>query len=179
MLRILWQELTSGLHDSQQLARVVIRLLAAMLLGGLVGVQRERTRKPAGLRTHMLVSVATAAFIIACSAGGLSSEGLSRVIQGIVTGIGFIGAGTILKVSQEHEVKGLTTAASVWMTAAIGVTVGLGSLGIALMITLLALLVLALVRLEHSIEHGHHHHEENNHDQNDGRSENLTPTGPH
>ena len=69
MIHILWQELTSGLHDSQQLARVIIRLLAAMLLGGLVGVQRERTRKPAGLRTHMLVCVATAAFIIACAAG--------------------------------------------------------------------------------------------------------------
>ena len=160
MLRILWQELTSGLHDIPQLARVIIRLVAALLLGGLVGVQRERTRKPAGLRTHMLVSVATAAFVIACSAGGLTSEGLSRVIQGIVTGIGFIGAGTILKMSQEHEVRGLTTAASVWMTAAIGVTVGLGSLGIALMITLLAFIILSLAKLEHSIEH--RHHDENN-----------------
>ena len=162
MIRILWQELSAGLHDSQQLARVIIRLLAAMLLGGLVGVQRERTRKPAGLRTHMLVCVATAAFIIACAAGGLTSEGLSRVIQGIVTGIGFIGAGSILKGNQEHEVKGLTTAASVWMTAAIGVIVGLGSLGIALMITLLALIVLALARLEHSIENRHAHPDENN-----------------
>jgi putative Mg2+ transporter-C (MgtC) family protein len=152
MIRILWQELTSGLHDSQQLTRVVIRLVAAMLLGGIIGVQRESTRKPAGLRTHVLVSVATAAFIIACSASGMSSDGLSRVIQGIVTGIGFIGAGTILKLSQEHAIKGLTTAASVWMTAAIGVIVGLGSLGIALMVTVLALVILSLVRLEHSIE---------------------------
>ncbi len=152
MLRILWQELTSGLHDSQQLVQVIIRLVAAMLLGGLVGVQRESTRKPAGLRTHVLVSVATAAFIIACSASGMSSDGLSRVIQGIVTGIGFLGAGTILKLSHEHEIKGLTTAASVWMTAAIGVIVGLGSLGIALMVTVLALIILSLARLEHSIE---------------------------
>jgi putative Mg2+ transporter-C (MgtC) family protein len=82
------------------------------------------------------------------------------VIQGIITGIGFIGAGSILKMDQEHEVKGLTTAASVWMTAAIGVTVGLGSLGIALMITLLALIVLALARLEHSIEHRNHQRDE-------------------
>jgi putative Mg2+ transporter-C (MgtC) family protein len=152
MFRILSQELTSGLHDSQQVAQVIIRLLAAMFLGGIVGVQRESTRKPAGLRTHVLVCVATAAFIIACSASGMSSDGLSRVIQGIVTGIGFIGAGTILKLSQEHEIKGLTTAASVWMTAAIGVIVGLGSLGIALMITALALIILSLARLEHSIE---------------------------
>jgi putative Mg2+ transporter-C (MgtC) family protein len=152
MFRILSQELTSGLHDSQQVARVIIRLLAAMFLGGIVGVQRQSTRKPAGLRTHVLVCVATAAFIIACSASGMSSDGLSRVIQGIVTGIGFIGAGTILKLSQEHEIRGLTTAASVWMTAAIGVIVGLGSLGIALMITVLALIILSLARLEHSIE---------------------------
>ena len=82
----------------------------------------------------------------------MSADGLSRVIQGIVTGIGFIGAGTILKLSHEHEIKGLTTAASVWMTAAIGVIVGLGSLGIALMITALALIILSLARLEHSVE---------------------------
>lgn len=165
MLPILWQELSLGLHDTQQLTRVLIRLIAAMLLGGAVGVQRESTRKPAGLRTHVLVSVATAAFIIACSASGMSSDGISRVIQGIVTGIGFIGAGTILKLSQEHAIKGLTTAASVWMTAAIGVIVGLGGLGIALMVTVLALTILSLARLEHSIEHGKHPHDENSHGQ--------------
>ena len=151
MLRVLWQELTLGLRDSDQLAHVIIRLLAATILGGLVGIQRESTRKPAGLRTHVLVSVATAAFVIAC-ASSMSSDGLSRVIQGIVTGIGFIGAGNILKLSHEHEIKGLTTAASVWMSAAIGVTTGLGALGIALMITVLALIILSLARLEHSIE---------------------------
>ena len=152
MLNVLWQELTRGLHTSDEILRVIIRLVAAMLLGGIVGVQRESTRKPAGLRTHVLVSVATAALIIACSSFGMSSDGLSRVIQGIVTGIGFLGAGTILKLSQEHEIKGLTTAAGVLMTAAIGVIVGLGSLGIALMITVLALIILSLARLEHSIE---------------------------
>jgi len=73
------------------------------------------------------------------------------VIQGIVTGIGFIGAGSILKLSEQHEIRGLTTAASVWMTAAIGVTVGLGSLGIALMLTVLALIILALESLEHRV----------------------------
>jgi putative Mg2+ transporter-C (MgtC) family protein len=151
MLRVLWQELTYGLRDADQLAHVVIRLLAATLLGGFVGVQRESTRKPAGLRTHVLVSVGTAAFVIACT-GSMSSDGLSRVIQGIVTGIGFIGAGNILKLSHEQDIKGLTTAASVWMSAAIGVTVGLGALGIALMITVLALLILSLAGLEHSIE---------------------------
>jgi putative Mg2+ transporter-C (MgtC) family protein len=161
MIRVLWQELTFGLHGTDQLAHVVIRLLAATLLGGLVGIQRESTRKPAGLRTHVLVSVASAAFIVACTGSGMSSDGISRVIQGIVTGIGFLGAGTILKLSHEHEIKGLTTAASVWMTAAIGVIVGLGSLGIALIVTSLALIILSLARLEHSIEgerrRGHEH----------------------
>jgi len=152
MLDVLWQELTSGLHDSKQLARAIIRLLAAAILGGLVGFQRETTHKPAGLRTHMLVSVATAAFVLAAASSGLSVEGWSRVIQGIITGIGFIGAGTILKISQEHAIKGLTTAASVWMTAAIGVTVGLGNLGIGLMVTLLALIILWLWKVEHSVE---------------------------
>jgi putative Mg2+ transporter-C (MgtC) family protein len=140
----LWQELTSGLHDSRQVARVIIRLLVAALLGAIVGIQRERSGKPAGLRTHMLVSLGTAVFVISGSGVGMAFDALSRVIQGIVTGIGFIGAGSILKLSQEHEIKGLTTAAGVWMTAAIGVTVGLGSVGVALMCTALALIILAL-----------------------------------
>ena len=152
MLDVLWQELTSGLHDSKQLARVIIRLVAATLFGAIVGIQRESTRKPAGLRTHILVSLATAAFVISCSGVGMSLDGLSRVIQGIVTGIGFIGAGSILKLGEQHEIRGLTTAASVWMTAAIGVTVGLGNLGIGLMITILALVILALEKLEHQVE---------------------------
>ena len=152
MLHVLWQELSSGLHNSEQLMHVIIRLVAAALLGALVGIQRESTRKPAGLRTHMLVSLATAAFVISCSSVGMSSDGLSRVIQGIVTGIGFIGAGSILKLGEQHEIRGLTTAASVWMTAAIGITVGLGSLGIAIMVTILALIILALEGLERRVE---------------------------
>jgi putative Mg2+ transporter-C (MgtC) family protein len=83
----------------------------------------------------------------------MSLEGLSRVIQGIITGIGFIGAGSILKLSEEHAIRGLTTSASIWVTAAVGVAVGLGSVGVALLGTLLALIILALVgRLEHRIE---------------------------
>jgi putative Mg2+ transporter-C (MgtC) family protein len=143
---ILWQELTLGIQDSKQLLRVVVRLLAAVLLGGIVGIQRERSGKPAGLRTHMLVCTGTAVFVLSCASAGMAFDALSRVIQGIVTGIGFIGAGSILKLSQEQDIKGLTTAAGVWMTAAIGVTVGLGAIGIALMCAALALIVLALER---------------------------------
>jgi putative Mg2+ transporter-C (MgtC) family protein len=115
-METLYHELTLGLHDRQQVARIAIRLLAALVLGGLVGIQRQRTHKPAGLRTHMLVCLATAVFVTSCGAVGMAFDAQSRVIQGIVTGLGFIGAGSILKLSQEHEIKGLTTAAGVWMT---------------------------------------------------------------
>jgi len=164
---ILWQELTSGIADSRHLAQVVIRLLAATLLGALVGYERERAGKPAGLRTHTLVCVGTTVFILACSSTTMSFDGLSRVIQGIVTGIGFLGAGSILKLSQERDIRGLTTAAGVWMTAAIGVSVGLGSIGIAGISTLLALIILRVVgtiearaekgRLERVREHHNSH----------------------
>jgi putative Mg2+ transporter-C (MgtC) family protein len=150
---IFWEELTSGLPDSRQLARVIIRLVVAALLGAVVGVQRERAGKPAGLRTHILVCLGTAVFVISCSGVGMSFDGLSRVIQGIVTGIGFIGAGSILKLSEERDIKGLTTAAGVWMTAAIGVAVGLGSLGVALLSAIFTLIILALAGpLEHRDE---------------------------
>ncbi|HWP44768.1 MAG TPA: MgtC/SapB family protein [Blastocatellia bacterium] len=141
---ILWEELTSGLPDARQLVHVVIRLIAASLLGAVVGYQREAVGKPAGVRTHMLVSLGTTVFVLGCSAAGMSLEGLSRVIQGIVTGIGFIGAGNILKLSEERDIQGLTTAAGIWMTAAIGVAVGLGSLGIAILSTVFTLAILAL-----------------------------------
>lgn len=144
---IFWEELTAGLPNARQFVHVIIRLIAATLLGAVVGIQREKAGKPAGLRTHILVSLGTAVFILACSGSGMTSDGLSRVIQGIVTGIGFIGAGSILKLDEARDIKGLTTAASVWMTAAIGVAVGLGGLGVALLATLLTLIILALAGL--------------------------------
>jgi putative Mg2+ transporter-C (MgtC) family protein len=143
---IIWNELMYGLPDAKHLVHVLIRLIAATLLGGVIGIERETARKPAGLRTHMLVTLGTAVFVLACSGVGMSSDGLSRVIQGIVTGIGFIGAGSILKLNEERDVQGLTTAASVWMTAAIGVAVGLGSLGVALLSTLFTLVILSFAR---------------------------------
>src|SRR5918999_3822282 len=142
-MEIFWQELTSGLPDARQLVQVLIRLVAATLLGAVVGLQRERAGKPAGLRTHMLVTLGTAVFVLACAGVGMSLEGLWRVIQGVVTGIGFIGAGSILKLSEERDIQGLTTAAGIWMTAAIGVAVGLGSLGVAMLSTVFAIFVLS------------------------------------
>jgi putative Mg2+ transporter-C (MgtC) family protein len=139
------EELTAGLPDARQLARIVIRLLVAMLLGGIVGIQREHTHKPAGLRTHMLVSLGAALFVIAAAESGMTSADLSRVIQGLATGIGFLGGGAILKLSEEHQIRGLTSAAAIWMTAAIGVAVGLGRLWVAILSMVLTWFVLAVV----------------------------------
>jgi putative Mg2+ transporter-C (MgtC) family protein len=141
---IFWEELTSGLPNMRQLVHVIIKLIAATLLGAVVGIQRERAGKPAGLRTHILVTLGTTVFVLACSGVGMSLDGLSRVIQGVVTGIGFIGAGSILKLNEQRDIQGLTTAAGVWMAAAIGVAVGLGSLGVALLSTLFTLIILTL-----------------------------------
>ena len=143
-MELFWNELTYGLPDRAHLETVIIRVITAIVLGGLVGINRERAGKPAGLRTHMLVSLGTALVVLACSASSMSLEGQSRVIQGIVTGIGFIGAGSILKLDKEREIQGLTTAAGLWMTAAVGVAVGLGALGVAIIGTLVTLIVLAL-----------------------------------
>ena len=145
----LWHELTAGFPDRARLVIVLVRVFAAVLLGAVVGIERERAGKPAGLRTHMLVSLGTTVVVMACSGAGMDLDGLSRVVQGIVTGIGFIGAGTILKLNEEREIQGLTTAAGLWMTAAIGVAVGLGVLGLALIGTLATLLILAF---EHVID---------------------------
>jgi putative Mg2+ transporter-C (MgtC) family protein len=142
---VLWQELIYGLPDGRHLAIVIIRVTAAIILGGILGIQRERARKPAGLRTHMIVCLGTAVVVLACLASSMDMSGLSRVIQGIVTGIGFIGAGSILKLSEQREIRGLTTAAGLWMTAAIGVAVGLGSLGVALIGTAATFIVLSLI----------------------------------
>ena len=144
-MEIFWQELTAGLPDARQLAHVVIRMVAAAILGAVIGFERERAGKAAGLRTHILVALGTCVFVLACAGSGMNSDGLSRVIQGIVTGIGFLGAGSILKLNEERDIQGLTTAAGIWMTAAIGVAVGLGTLGLALIASILTVIILALL----------------------------------
>ncbi|HEV3255396.1 MAG TPA: MgtC/SapB family protein [Gemmataceae bacterium] len=141
------------LAQTDQMWRVFFRLLVAMILGGLVGFERQQEGKAAGLRTHMLVALGSALFVLIPLeslasehlAPGQQLDRLSRVIQGIVTGIGFLGAGTILKLGEQREIKGLTTAASIWLTAAIGVAVGTGWLWPAVIGTVLALLVLAVL----------------------------------
>ncbi len=125
-------------------ASVALRLAAALVLGGAVGFEREARGKAAGLRTHMLVALGAALFVLAPAEGGLAEGDVSRIIQGIAAGIGFIGAGTILKREDRDEIQGLTTAASIWLTAAIGVAVGVGPLWIPALAGTFALLVLYL-----------------------------------
>jgi putative Mg2+ transporter-C (MgtC) family protein len=136
------KELSAGIPDMKQLA-LVIRLVAAILFGALIGIQRERRRQWAGLRTHMLVAMGSALFVSGSVAAGMSLSDLSHVIQGLAAGIGFIGGGAILKLSQEHVIRGITTAASVWMTAAVGVAAGLGLLGLALIAAVFTFIILA------------------------------------
>ena len=148
----------SDLPDAGQATRVMLRLLLAALLGGLLGIEREQKGKAAGVRTHMLVAMGAALFVLVPQQSGMLSADLSRVVQGVVAGIGFLGAGTILKGhakghGDEEQVKGLTTAAGIWLTAAIGVAAGMGREATAVLSTLLALGILALVpRLERLVE---------------------------
>ena len=146
-MEVLWQELTAGLADLGQLERVLLRVITATLLGALVGFEREKAGKPAWFRTHILVCLGTAIVVLACAGSRMDMDGLSRVIQGIVTGIGFIGAGSILKLSEQRDIQGLTTAAGLWMTAAIGVACGLGTIGLALIATGMTLIVLWVLRV--------------------------------
>ncbi len=121
---------------------MVLRLVLATLLGAVIGVEREHKGKAAGLRTHTLISLGAAVFTVT-SIFAFGSDP-ARVAANIVTGIGFIGAGSILSNRQEGIVTGLTTAASMWITAAIGLAAGAGLYLFATVGTLLALAVLML-----------------------------------
>lgn len=135
----------SDAPDAEQVTRILTQLLLAALLGGVLGYERESRGKAAGIRTHMPVAMGAALFVLVPQLGGMAVADMSRVIQGIVTGIGFLGAGAIIKHRDEEDVQGLTTAAGIWMTAAIGVACGLGRESTAVLSTLLALAVLAVL----------------------------------
>jgi putative Mg2+ transporter-C (MgtC) family protein len=139
------EELTAGLPDARQVVQLTTRLLLAALLGAAVGIQREQTGKPAGVKTHMLVCTGAALIVLAPIQFGMDSDGLSRIIQGLITGIGFIGGGTILKLQQTREIEGLTTAAGLWMTSAVGVAVGLGRLVLGVVSAILTWFILAVI----------------------------------
>ena len=134
----------SDLGDARQATQVLVRLLVAAVLGGLLGLQRERQGKAAGIRTHMLVAASSALVVVVSLQSGMEDDGLSRVLQGLLAGVGFVCAGAILKLEREEQVHGLTTAAGVWMTSAIGIAAGLGREMTAAVATLLVLCILWL-----------------------------------
>jgi putative Mg2+ transporter-C (MgtC) family protein len=144
-MSLLLEELTAGFPEPPALARIVIRLVAAMLLGAVIGLQRESVGAAAGLRTHMLVTLGAALFVLAPLSLEMSAEQLSRVIQGVATGIGFIGGGAVLKLAAEREILGLTTAASIWLATAVGVAVGMGRIGLAAIVVGLSWVILAIL----------------------------------
>src|SRR5262249_55800638 len=115
-----------GVCSLAQALRIAVRLVVAAFLGGVLGYDRQRLGKSAGLRTHMLVSLGAAFFILVPEQAGMTTSDLSRVMQGVITGIGFLGGGAILKESQQGQIKGLTTAAGLWLTTAVGIAAGLG-----------------------------------------------------
>jgi putative Mg2+ transporter-C (MgtC) family protein len=136
-----------GVPSPAHLLVIGLRLVSAALLGGLVGAEREWVGKAAGLRTHMLVALGAALFVLAPTEAGLGEGDRSRIIQGIVAGIGFIGAGAILKRADREEIKGLTTAASIWLTAGLGVAAAVGPLWVPGLCAVCALLILYFLRV--------------------------------
>jgi putative Mg2+ transporter-C (MgtC) family protein len=147
----------SDASDPAQITRIVVRLLLAAALGGALGYERERSGKAAGMRTHMLVAIGSALFVLVPHQAGMTVDSLGRVLQGVVTGIGFLGAGAIIRHESRQTVEGLTTAAGIWMTAAIGVACGVGREATAILSAVLALLVLALVPHVPDRQHGADH----------------------
>lgn len=134
-----------ALPDVDTSTTIVVRVLVAAILGGMVGWEREHKGRAAGLKTHILVSIGSALFVLAPLLSGIDGGDVTRVMQGIVSGIGFLGAGAILKLDRGERVQGLTTAAGVWMTAAIGMAAGMGQEMVALATTVMALLVVSAV----------------------------------
>jgi putative Mg2+ transporter-C (MgtC) family protein len=120
--------------------QMFLRLLIAVVLGALVGYERERAGKPAGVRTHGMVSLGAALFAVVSLQGFGGTGDPARVAAQIVTGIGFLGAGAILQ--QRGNVQGLTTAASLWVTAALGLAVAVGMVFMSLFTAILVFLLL-------------------------------------
>jgi putative Mg2+ transporter-C (MgtC) family protein len=135
----------SDVPDVSTLTRITVRLVLAAILGGILGYERERKGRSAGVRTHMLVAVGAALFVLGPLQSGMPIADMSRVLQGIVQGIGFLGAGAIMVRTAQRQVEGLTTAANIWATAGIGIIAGLGLEATAILSAAIVLIILAAV----------------------------------
>lgn len=150
LMEILWEAIVAELSfetpDVHQMVRISVRLLFAVGLAAIIGWERETANRSAGLRTHMLVALGSALFTVSSlEASGNEASDVTRVIQGVATGVGFIGGGAILKLESENRITGLTTAGTVWLAAAIGVVAGLGKLGAAVVGILMAWIILVVL----------------------------------
>jgi len=134
-----------ALPSAGTMAIVVARVFTAAVLGGLIGYERERKGRSAGFKTHILVSIGSALFVLAPAMAQVPMADITRVMQGIVSGIGFLGAGAILRMDKGTRIEGLTTAAGIWMTSAVGMAAGIGMEMIALLTTLVALIVVGVI----------------------------------
>ncbi|MEP0779997.1 MgtC/SapB family protein [Microcoleus sp. ZQ-A2] len=151
---------TTAFIDANDWLGLTSRILLACLVGGAIGWDRQRAGKPGGLRTHMLVSLGAAIFVMIplLTSDADSSDALSRAVQGVATGVGFLGAGEILQqpsqTSSKPRIKGLTSAATIWLTAALGIVAGCGFWQLILVATLITLFVLSIVKqLERVVFH--------------------------
>jgi putative Mg2+ transporter-C (MgtC) family protein len=143
----LWEKIVADWPGTTELLDTGFRLLLAIVVGALPGLEREKSGMPAGLRTHILVSLGAAVFMLAALEAGATMGDATRIMQGLATGIGFVGAGAILKSAKNREVLGLTTAANIWLTAALGTAVGAGRISLPLLGSALSLVVLGVLRL--------------------------------
>ena len=121
---------------------VLLRIGAALAVGAVLGLNRDIRGKPAGVRTHGLVSVGSATVLLVAIQAGAGAEGVSRVLQGLLAGIGFLGAGVIIHHQTRHRVHGLTTAASIWVSAGLGAACGAGLVALAAIALAAGLIVL-------------------------------------
>lgn len=139
----------SDLANPAAVTRLLVRVLLAVSLAAVIGYERETRGSTAGLRTHMILALGVALMVVSAQHAGLEREDVSRVIQGVFAGIGFLGAGAIVKQASGDRVRGLTTAASLWTTAAVATACGLGTEMTAIVGTVIAVIVLSvLLRLE-------------------------------
>jgi putative Mg2+ transporter-C (MgtC) family protein len=122
----------------------IIKIIIAAILGGLIGLQRELDQEAAGLRTHMLVCIGATLFTIVSLYSSYNGDP-TRIAAGIVTGIGFLGAGTIFK--DNNKIRGLTTAADLWVIASIGMAIGFGYYGLGIVSTIIILVILVVKKI--------------------------------
>ncbi len=148
---------------------MVLRILVAFVLSGLIGLERQICRHQAGLRTHILVCVGSCLIMLTSLHvfdiyKSVANMDPTRIAAGVITGIGFLGAGTIIR--SPEGIRGLTTASSLWVVAALGLSIGCGFFKVSVVVTLLVLLVLLFLRgfervmLNKEVRHGHERQEE-------------------